>query len=129
MSLPRTALAFMERQKERVRNLRPLRRIVFPEGNDGRVIQAAARLAAERVVEPILIGPTPAGAPAGVSFVDPAASAKLGSYTQFYYERRRAKGITQMEAADIAKRPLYFSSLMVASNDADGFVGGAVNTT
>jgi phosphate acetyltransferase len=46
-----------------------------------------------------------------------------------YYERRRAKGITQVEAAEIAKRPLYFASLMVAAGDADGSVGGAVNST
>jgi phosphate acetyltransferase len=129
MSRPKTAGAYMERQKQRVRALRPKKRIVFPEGNDARVIGAAARLAAGDLVEPILIGPTPPSAPAGVRFVDPATSPKLASYTSLYHERRRAKGVTQVEAAEIARRPLYFSCLMVASNDADGFVGGAVNTT
>jgi phosphate acetyltransferase len=37
--------------------------------------------------------------------------------------------VTEVEAAQIAKRPLYFAALMVASGDADGFVGGAANTT
>jgi phosphate acetyltransferase len=37
--------------------------------------------------------------------------------------------MTQAEAAQLAARPLYFSCLMVAAGDADGFVGGAVNST
>jgi phosphate acetyltransferase len=120
----------MERQKERVRAQRPRKRIVFPEGHDARVIGAAARLAADELVEPTLIGPTPeGGAPAGVRFIDPANSVKTVAYARLYHERRKAKGVTEMEAVEIAKRPLYFSALMVASGDADGFVGGAVNTT
>ena len=50
-------------------------------------------------------------------------------YARLYFERRRAKGITEMEAAEIARNPLYTAALMVAAGDADGFVGGAVNTT
>jgi len=129
MSIPDTAAAYMRRIKERVRELRPRRRIVFPEGADPRVISAAARLSSDELVEPILIGPAPAQPPAGVRFIEPAASPKLAAYTRQYYERRRAKGITEMEAAEIARRPLFFSALMAAANDADGFVGGAVNTT
>jgi len=129
MSLPQTAIAFMDRQKERVRAMRPKKRIVFPEGTDARVIGAARRLAAEALIDPILIGPPPANAPAGVTFIEPARSPKLQDYTRFYHDRRRAKGMTQMEAATIAPRPLYFSALMVAAGDADGFVGGAANTT
>ncbi|MBL8176677.1 MAG: phosphate acetyltransferase [Bryobacterales bacterium] len=129
MSLPQTALAFMDRQKERVRAMRPKKRIVFPEGTDPRVIGAARRLAAESLIDPILIGPAPAQPPPGVAFIEPAKSPKLQDYIRYYHDRRRAKGMTQMEAAMIAPRPLYFSALMVATGDADGFVGGAANTT
>ncbi len=45
-----------------------------------------------------------------------------------YLERRRAKGVTEMEAREIARRPLYRAALMVAAGDADGGAGGAVNT-
>ena len=103
--------------------------IVFPEGNDPRVLQAAARLAAEGVVKPVLLGTAPAGSLEGVTFVDPAKSAVSAKYAALYYERRRAKGVTQVEACEIAKRPLYFASLMVGAGDADGSVGGAVNST
>lgn len=129
MSLPQSALAYMDRQKQRVHEMRPRKRIVFPEGTDPRVIGAAKRLAAEELVEPILIGPSPDAPPPGVTFIDPTSSPKLKNYASLYHERRKAKGVTESEAAMVARKPLYFSALMVAANDADGFVGGAANTT
>ena len=50
-------------------------------------------------------------------------------YSRIYYERRRSKGITEVEARQIAARPLYHAALMLGAGDADGFVGGAANTT
>src|SRR5204862_4931648 len=81
------------------------------------------------LVKPVLIGAKPSRAPEGVEFVDPAKSPLLPKYAAYYYERRRSKGITQVEAAEIARKPLYFASLMVGAGDADGSVGGAVNST
>src|SRR5713226_5635264 len=104
------------------------KRIVFPEGTDERVLVAAGRLAREKIVQPILIGPHQEGL-AGVSFIEPEKSDKLARYAAILYEQRRAKGLTEREAAEIARRPLYFADLMVAAGDADGCVGGAVNTT
>ena len=112
---------------ERARKLK--KTIVFPEGDDARVLEAAARLAREGAARPVLLGPPPRGAPEGVAFLDPANSPLAEKYAALYYERRRAKGITQMEAAQIAQKPLYFASLMVGAGDADGSVGGAVNST
>ena len=77
----------------------------------------------------MLIGPAPANAPAGVESVDPGDSPLTAQYAALYYERRRAKGITLVEAVAIARRPLYFAALMVAAGDADGSVGGAANST
>ena len=112
---------------ERARKLK--KTIAFPEGSDPRVLEAAARLAREGIVKPVLIGPRPASPPEGVVFTEPGASPVLAKYAALYYERRRSKGITQMEAAAMARRPLYFASLMVGAGDADGSVGGAVNST
>ena len=109
--------------RARVRN----RRIVFPEGSDERVLAAATRLAQEKVVQPVLIGPC--RAILGVQFVEPEKSDKLGRYAAIYYERRRHKGVTQKEAGDLARKPLYFGALMLANGDVDGFVGGAANST
>ncbi len=112
MSLPATAQRFLEQQKVQVRALRPRRRIVFPEGDDPRILAAADRLRNEQLVEPILVsGP------------------QDDRYWRIFYERRRAKGVTELEARATAKTPLFYSALMVTAGDADGFVGGAVNTT
>ena len=107
---------------------RPLqKRIVFPEGADPRVQEAAERLAREGIVQPILIG-TKVSIP-GVKFVDPAASGNVRKYAGLLYDRRRSRGMTQIEAEQIAGKPLYFASLMVAAGDADGSVGGVAHTT
>lgn len=127
--IPESAQAFLARQIQRLRSNRTRKRIVFPEGNDPRVVTATDRLASEGLVDPILVGAARADAPRDVPFADPGSCPQLEKYASIYYERRRAKGITQIEAAEIAKLPLYFASLMVAAGDADGAVGGAVNTT
>jgi len=118
MGIPPSANAFIATQIERLRRISPKPRIVFPEGDDPRVQEAAARLKREELLTPILIHAN-----------DPATCPKLGRYESLYYERRRAKGLTQVEAAAMARRPLYFAALMVAAGDAEGFVGGAANTT
>ena len=129
MPVTESSIAFMNRQAERVRQGGGRKRIVFPEGSDPRIVEAAARLAREGMAEPILIGKPAAGAPAGVAFVEPGTSPSLQKYASLYYERRRAKGITALEAADMARKPEYFGQLMVASGDADGSVCGAIYTS
>ncbi|MGA3186249.1 MAG: phosphate acyltransferase [Bryobacteraceae bacterium] len=110
--MPDSATLFLARQIERLRSL-PRKRIVFPEGTDARVQFAAARLQQEGLIDPILL----------------KSSSEEGLYGDNFYELRRAKGITRVEAAEISRLPLYRAALMVATGDADGAVGGAVNTT
>lgn len=129
MSLPESAQRLLDDLAKRVRALPSKKRIVFPEGSDPRVMEAAARLASEELVTPILVGKKPASSSAGVQFADSETCPRLKQYAAIYHDRRRAKGVTEIEAAEIAKRPLYFATLMVASGDADGFVGGAANTS
>ncbi len=114
MAIPESGKWFLNEQIERVRSMPKRKRIVFPEGGDPRVIDAAERLERDGLVEPILIGRT-----------EPATA----RYASLYYERRKSKGVTEAEAVAISERPLYYSTLMVAAGDADGFVGGATNTT
>jgi len=125
--IPESALSFLAGLAARAR--RHPKTIVFPEGADKRVLEAASRLARDGVLRPVLVGPKPADAPEGVRFADPATSPQLARYAALYYERRRAKGITRAEAAETARQPLYFASLMVAAGDADGCVGGAASST
>lgn len=121
MAPPDSARRFLERQLARLRQLPRRRRIVFPEGADARVQEAAARLRQEQLIEPLLIG--------GAGGLDPASHPRAGEYARLYLERRRAKGVTASEAEHAARNPLVFAGLMVAAGDADGFVGGAATTT
>jgi phosphate acetyltransferase len=109
-----SAQQFVATQVARLRESAAVKRIVFPEADDARVQDAARRLERERLVEPILLK---------------KESGNLAEYADIYYERRRAKGVSQSEAEEIVRNPLYRAALMVTAGEADGAVGGAVNTT
>lgn len=115
MRLPESAREWFAQLTDRLGRLETPPRIVFPEGQDSRVQEAAERLARHGLVEPILISG--------------AGDAYRPEYASLYYERRKNKGISQHDAEQAARRPLYTAALMVAAGDADGFVGGAANTT
>jgi phosphate acetyltransferase len=111
--------------------------IALPEASDERVVLAAAMVAKEKLARPILVGEADkihalakrvGAALGGVEIVDPAKTDR-GAYSAHLHRRRRDKGMTAEEADVLAARPLYFSSLMVASGDADGVVAGAATTT
>jgi len=127
MPVSDSAAAFISGLIARARPLQ--KRIVFPEGGDPRVLAAAERLAREGIVKPILLGQTPTVPVRGAAFIDPSNCDRLPKYANLLYDRRKARGMTHMEALEIARQPLYFASLMVAAGDADGSVGGVVNTT
>lgn len=103
-------------------------RIVFPEGDDPRVREACARLARDKVVQPVLVSTNTECAP-GVDCSHPETSGKAERYARIYHERRRSRGVTLAEAERIATTSLYYAALMLENGDAQGMVGGAKNTT
>src|ERR1700733_14102105 len=129
-------MTLVEKIKARARAR--LQRIVLPEGEDPRVISAAAAITRGGFAKITLLGRKHfIGSAAvdlhvsleGIEIEDPATSARGEAYSQIYYERRRSHGSTFEEAREIARRALYFATLSVAAGDADGTVGGAANTT
>ena len=113
-------------------------RIVLPEGEDPRIVTGALAAAREGYAKITLLGRKQIidsvasdlrGPLDGVAIVDPQTSARADEYARIYLERRRARGVSSEEAAEITRRPLYFAALSVAADDADGSVGGAANTT
>jgi phosphate acetyltransferase len=109
-------MPLLDRLKDRARSLR--RRIVFAEGDEARVIQAARRLQHEGLAEPILLHP---------DFM--LASPRLREYANFLHQLRAPKGMTETEAEILVRDPLYFAAVMVAIGEAHGSIGGCVNTT
>jgi len=125
-------------EKIKTRARAQLQHMVLPEGEDPRVVSAAAAIAREGFAKVTLLGRKQIISSIAadlhvelrdVVIEDPAVSQRAESYAQIYYERRRARGVSLDEAMAIARSPLYFAALSVAAGDADGTVGGAVNTT
>ena len=114
------------------------KRIVLPEGTEERTIKAAGEIQREGFAYPILIGEEDVilekaknlGADlTGVEIIDPSKSDRLEAYIESFYELRKNKGMTMSKAEKIVKDPLYFGTMMVKLDDADGMVSGAVHTT
>lgn len=127
---------WMERFRARAKELQ--RHIVLPEGREDRTLQAAQLLLDQGLCRLTLLG-DPAdmatrGAALGLSLkgaamVDPATSPLLPELAGAYYERRKAKGITEAQALEAVHNPLWFGAMLVQAGHCDGMVAGALNTT
>lgn len=103
--------------------------IVFPRSSDERVIKAAQFLQNEKLAEPILIQNEGSSIPKGLRVIDPVSDEDLKIFAHSFYERRKHKGITEPEAIENIKDPLFYAAAMVAAGEADGAVAGSVSTT
>ncbi|MEI6644835.1 MAG: phosphate acetyltransferase [bacterium] len=115
--------------------------IVLPEGMDSRVILAAVKAAQTKLCKPIVLGTAEeiaaAEAQAGVTLasvgltaVDYTTSDLLPKLASAFYEKRKAKGMTEEEALKTVKsNRLYFGNMMVALDLAQGMVAGSIAST
>ena len=116
-----------------------IKRVVFPEAEEPRTLQAVARLAVEKIVTPVLLGdPERIHRLAEkeklllsrIEVIDPTrATAQARELARRYHERMCARGVTEEEARRQILDPMNFGALMVAAGMADGSVAGAVHTT
>ncbi|MFQ5766768.1 MAG: phosphate acetyltransferase [Acidobacteriota bacterium] len=105
------------------------RRIAFPEPQDPRVLKAAASLAREGVVQPVLVGACPDGLPEGVTAVRPEENPCLEEYAEIYHDQCRHGEISREEARRAALDPVVHAALMIRKGEVDGSVAGACHTT
>ncbi len=112
------------------------KKIVLCEGEDSRVVEAAAECVSEKIARIVLLGnpeeiagKNPEVDLTGVEIVEPAASPKLQEYAHLLYELRKAKGMTEEQALEQAKDPTFFGALMLKNGDVDGLVSGACHST
>ncbi len=109
------------------------KRIVFPEGDNPRVLRAAQRLIDEKMATPILLGRRDLISDAlekgelelnGAEIIDPIESPHFEEYAQAYRCKFERSGATN-EVANVALRsPVVFGLMMVQQGHADGIVGG-----
>ncbi len=115
-----------------------IKRIVLPEGEERRTIEAARKIKDLELAHPILIGHKEKITQKmksldlkyeDIEIIDLDDSCDMDKYISKFYELRKNKGMTIEKAKQIVKDPMYFGTLMVKCNDADGLVSGAVHTT
>ena len=136
----RTALeARLGRRREVMRDImlraqRSPRRIVYPDGENDRVIRAVNQAVGEGIVRPVLLGrPDRIRKRAeelrvdldSIELLDPwEDEARFERYARRLYERRQRKGVTLAEARERMQSGVYYASMMVAEGDADGVIAG-----
>ncbi|MDH4445062.1 MAG: phosphate acyltransferase [Akkermansiaceae bacterium] len=109
------------------------KRVVFTEGEDIRVIRAAARLVEEEAVAPILLGNrariqalalSEAVSLKFIHIIDPPHASDFGLFCQRVQNMARYRSLQIGDPAEIVSRPHYFGALMVQYGQADAIVGG-----
>jgi len=110
-------------------------RVVFPEGEDERIIRAAVRIVQDEIARPILLGKEKTIKNSaqqmsqdlgGIEIIDPASSAKLDLYIDEYC---RERDLPREAARLIISRPPYFGAMMVKVGDAEAMVAGIATET
>ncbi|HXH93231.1 MAG TPA: phosphate acyltransferase, partial [Thermoanaerobaculia bacterium] len=115
------------------RAVRDPKRIVFPEGEEPKIIRAARMIVDEGMGHPILLGQRAnierIAAEGHISLRDividdPGKSEKRDKYADYLWKRRQRKGLSHGEAHQLLFNGNYFGSVMVACGDADALLSG-----
>ena len=109
------------------------KRVVYPEGEEPKIIRAAQIVVDEGIAHPILLGNRAAieraasqmnVALAEIEIEDPASSPRRDAYAHFMWAKRQRKGMSLEEARRRLYNSNYFGSCMVARGDADALLSG-----
>jgi phosphate acetyltransferase len=115
-----------------------LKTIVMPEGEEPRMIEAAAFLQKENLVTPVLLGnPQIINDKAkelnadlsNIRIIEPASAAESDDFANEYYELRKHKGMTPEDAKKTVQDPLFFGAFMLRRGMVDSAVAGSINAT
>lgn len=109
------------------------RRIVFPEGEELKILRASHILLEDKIATPILLG-SEAKIKAlmaehnisldGAVIVDPATSEAREKYVEDLFRIRHRKGVTMEGARELMLRKVVFGLMMVKVGDADALISG-----
>lgn len=110
----------------------PKKRVVFAEGEEAKIIRAAALMEDEDIGIPVLIGHPDViqdkiqdlGLESQPEIINPLTFPRMEGYIQAYYKMRQRKGMTLKEAIKRMQEPNVFGPMMVKMGDADCFVSG-----
>lgn len=124
----------LEQIKQKAANLH--KTVVLCEGEDSRVVKAAADATKEGIAKIVLLGNeadivknNPDVDLSGVTIVNHLTSDKLPAYNAKLCELRASKGMTPEQAAELLKDATYFGAMMLKMGEVDGLVSGACHST
>ena len=109
------------------------KRIVFPEGDNAKIVRAAKILSDDGIAQPILLGPETELSELlarfdvdreKVTIIDVDKSSKREEYARRFHEIRRRHGITLSDARTMLRSRNYWSMMMLETGDADGVISG-----
>ena len=128
-------MSLIENLRSKVRASKP--EIVFPEGDDARILRAAIRLNEDGDIKPIVLGDKKElealaekeGVKLGdLEILDPANYEGKDEMVKAFVERRKGK-VNEEQAAEILKDHNYFGTMLIYMGKAKGLVSGAAHTT
>ena len=129
-------MAFIDDIKLRAK--KEIKTIVLPEAEDIRTLKAVDIIAKDEFCKIILVGNTEDTQKLAdengldiskAEIVDPNTSSDYNEFVNVFYELRKHKGMTEEEAKEFIKNPIYFGVMMVKQGKADGLVSGACHST
>ncbi len=108
------------------------KRVVFAEGEESKIIRAAAQISDEGIGIPVLVGRPSVilnqindlGLEYDPVIINPEDYEKIDQYAQAYYQLRNRKGVPLLDAYKTVCQPNIFGPMMVKMGDADAFVSG-----
>ncbi len=122
--------------RERARHSCP--RIVYPEGGDSRIVEAAAISASQGLSRPRVLGDegrirallSQRGLDSGsILIADPEKERIWEEFASAYHAIREKKGLSRHQSEAELRNPVTLGAMMVREGLADGMVAGAVTTT
>ncbi len=114
------------------------RKIVFTEGSDPRILEAASRLLASNFLSPVLVGKEDEINRSaeesgfnirGAKIVDPENYERMDEMVELFCELRKSKGVTPEQARKMLTHANYFGTMLVKLGEADALLGGATYST
>ncbi len=109
------------------------KKVVYPEGEEEKIIRAAHVVYQDNIAKPILLGNEKniknqikelGYDEKEFEIIDPLSSSKHEEYAQSFYKKRQRKGATLRESRILMSKPVYFGSMMIDSGDTDSMISG-----
>lgn len=111
------------------------KKIVFPEGEESKILRAAQIIVDEGIAKPVLIGDKEMIVQnivdlnlhferEDIEIIEPEISPNLSKYADDYFELRQRKGVTKLDSKRLLMNNNIFGMMMVRNGDADGLISG-----